>query len=94
MHPASADIWVVELHNGNDSRLTGTLIFDGLLPALDSVEQSWSDMRRAARSDNSAHGGLGGALVIVGNRNQHKFFSNGKDFQRSMHVTFSSSLIC
>ncbi|KAI0329073.1 ClpP/crotonase [Cubamyces sp. BRFM 1775] len=77
-HP-TASLWVIELHNGADSRLTQTLIQRGLLPALDQVERHWRDNWRAGREkkdDNLCKG----ALIIVGNRKQDKFFSNGLDW--------------
>ena len=67
---------MIELHNGADSRLTQALIQRGLLPALDQVERHWRDNWRAGREkkDDSL---CKGALIIVGNRKQDKFFSNG-----------------
>lgn len=59
---------MIELHNGEDSRLTTRLIDDALRPALDMVEKHWTNSRLTVG---------GGALIIVGKRDQDKFFSNG-----------------
>jgi len=77
-HPEPA-VWVIELHNGDDSRLTETLILDGLMPALDTVERDWRAARRGKDYIKDAKVGAG-SLVIVGNRKQDKFFSNGLDY--------------
>lgn len=72
---------MIELHNGEDSRLTARLIDDALRPALDMVEKNWSNNRPTvlAGSQYPAPKSIAGegALVIVGKRNQDKFFSNG-----------------
>ena len=72
---------MIELHNGEDSRITTSLINDALWPALDMVEKHWTTNRFAAVED-SQHSALessaaDGALIIVGKRDQDKFFSNG-----------------
>jgi hypothetical protein len=64
------------LHNGADSRLTEAFIESGLKPALDAVERHWREQWRTAKASADKKGG-GGALIIVGNRSQDKFFSNG-----------------
>jgi enoyl-CoA hydratase/carnithine racemase len=73
-------IWIIELHNGEDNRLTPTLVDQAFKPALDVVERHWREQWRAAKEakDNKAGGG---SLIIVGKRSQDKFFSNGLDFQ-------------
>jgi len=78
-HPKPS-LWVIELHNGQDNRLTSTLIDHALKPALDIVERGWRDQWRAAQKAKDQSGGKG-ALIIVGRRDQDKFFSNGLDFQ-------------
>ncbi|KAJ3483389.1 hypothetical protein NLI96_g6343 [Meripilus lineatus] len=78
-HP-NTKLWVIELHNGADSRLTTAFIEGGLKPALDAVEKDWRDAWRVSFAQKSKTGGEG-ALIIVGNRSQNKFFSNGLDFQ-------------
>ncbi|KAH9940991.1 ClpP/crotonase-like domain-containing protein [Amylocystis lapponica] len=70
--------WLIELHNGEDSRLTHVLIEQGLKPALDAVEKHWRDGFREAHAKKDKDGGKG-ALIIVGKRGQNKFFSNGLD---------------
>ncbi|KAI0711919.1 ClpP/crotonase [Cerioporus squamosus] len=75
----SPAVWVIELHNGADNRLTDVLITQALKPALDTVERHWRENWRAgqAKKDESL---CRGALVIVGNTKQDKFFSNGLDW--------------
>jgi len=72
---AQEAIWIIELHNGQDSRLTTRMINEALRPALDVIEQSWYATR-----DKQTNKGAG-ALIIVGRRDQDKFFSNGFDFE-------------
>jgi len=74
-------VWVIELHNGADSRLTESLLESGLKPALDAVERHWREQWRTAKASSDKKGG-GGAVIIVGNRSQDKFFSNGLDFAK------------
>ena len=74
---------MIELHNGEDSRLTRVLINDGLRPALDAVEKDWREHRRATQAKGSEGGA--GALVIVGKRGQNKFFSNGEYYSCLCH---------
>ncbi|KAJ6631020.1 ClpP/crotonase-like domain-containing protein [Mycena sp. CBHHK59/15] len=76
-HPTET-VWVIELHNGQDSRLTPDLVDTGLKPALDAVERAWRAQWRAAEKAKHLAGGAG-ALIIVGRRDQDKFFSNGLD---------------
>ncbi|KAL0954633.1 hypothetical protein HGRIS_003588 [Hohenbuehelia grisea] len=73
-------LWVIELHNGQDARLTLDLVDNGLKPALDAVERHWRTDWRAAQKAKDKEGGKG-ALIIVGRRDQDKFFSNGLDYQ-------------
>ncbi|TDL16981.1 ClpP/crotonase [Rickenella mellea] len=78
-------LWTIELHNGEDNRLTDTLINKALKPALDVVEKDWRAAWRAAQGagkGGEAEGGEG-ALIIVGKKSQDKFFSNGLDFANS-----------
>jgi len=70
--PSKASVWTIELHNGQDSRLTFQLLTT-LKAALTAVEDAWNDKDE----DRS------GAVIIVGNRKQDKFFSNGLDFENS-----------
>lgn len=53
------------------------LVDHGLKPALDTVEREWRSQWRAAQKAKDKDGGKG-ALIIVGRRDQDKFFSNGK----------------
>jgi len=74
-------LWIIELHNGEDSRLTEALINDAFKPALDTVEKHWNENRRNnpgndQQGKTKGNGGEG-ALIIVGKRDQDKFFSNG-----------------
>lgn len=75
-HAAAPAIWLLELHNGEDSRINETLINKALHPALDVVERDWRERWRSAHATKDEAGGRG-ALVIVGKRGQNKFFSNG-----------------
>jgi hypothetical protein len=76
---AKRSLWIIELHNGEDSRLTATLVDQAFRPALDVVERHWREQWRAAKDAKDDNAG-GGALIIVGKRNQHKFFSNGASY--------------
>ncbi|EGN99099.1 hypothetical protein SERLA73DRAFT_181915 [Serpula lacrymans var. lacrymans S7.3] len=73
-------LWIIELHNGDDSRLTKRLIDEAFRPALDIVENHWAKDWKAANVSEDKEGGKG-ALIIVGKRNQDKFFSNGFDYE-------------
>ena len=75
------------MHNGEDNRLTHELINNALKPALDTVEREWREMWRSAQAANRSQQSNAspspdsdgrGALIIVGKRDQNKFFSNGK----------------
>ena len=69
------------MHNGEDNRLTHTMVRQALMPALDYVERGWRTEWRAAQEKKDTGGpDGGGALIIVGNKSQDKFFSNGKFF--------------
>ena len=46
------------------------------MPALDIVEREWRERQRAALKSKMLEEGKG-ALIIVGKRDQDKFFSNG-----------------
>lgn len=73
---AKPSLWIIELHNGFDNRLTADLIHKGIMPALDIVEREWRERQRAALKSKVLEEGKG-ALIIVGKRDQDKFFSNG-----------------
>jgi Delta3-Delta2-enoyl-CoA isomerase len=74
-------VWVIEMHNGADNRLTEPMC-EALAAALDLVEVQWRDRWRKAYHDkNDAEKIDGhGALIIVANRKQQKFFSNGFEY--------------
>jgi hypothetical protein len=76
-------VWVVELHNGADNRLTGPMC-DALSQALDLVETQWRDRWRPTFYDknDTEKVNASGALILVANRKQEKFFSNGFDFPK------------
>ncbi|KAJ7510362.1 ClpP/crotonase-like domain-containing protein [Mycena galericulata] len=76
-HPKET-IWVLELHNEQDNRLTPDLIELAIKPSLDAVERHWREQWRAVQNSKDKSGG-NGALIIVGRRDQDKFFSNGLD---------------
>jgi len=71
---------VIELHNGVHNVLTLGFINDAIRPALDVVEREWRESLKAAKAKGkSASPDEGkGALIIIGKRDQNKFFSNGK----------------
>lgn len=73
------------MHNGVDSRLTKQMIDDALRPALDVIEQHWNENRHldstTLKKDMSTGHGGEGALIIVGKRDQDKFFSNGFEYE-------------
>ncbi|KDR78919.1 hypothetical protein GALMADRAFT_244576 [Galerina marginata CBS 339.88] len=75
-------LWIIELHNGVDNRLTHELINQGFMPALDIVEREWREQQRSALQNKKLEDGKG-ALIIVGKRDQDKFFSNGLDYANS-----------
>ncbi|KAF9532574.1 ClpP/crotonase-like domain-containing protein [Crepidotus variabilis] len=75
-------LWIIELQNGVDNRLTDVLVTKGMMPALDIVEKEWRQRKQAAVK-NKDRAGAGGALIIVGKMDQDKFFSNGLDFANS-----------
>ena len=79
------------MHNGSDSRLTAQFIKSAMLPALDTVERDWRAAWRTSREPKNKDKAAGkGALIVVGNRGQHKFFSNGG---HSVHVLFGELTI-
>jgi len=87
-HPDAAT-WVIELHNGEDSRLSPTLLSGALMPLLDVVELEWRNARHDAfKRDPKSQTAGAGALVIVGNRKQNKFFSNGLEMTSVGDVSF------
>jgi len=86
---AKPSLWIIELHNGFDNRLTADLIHKGIMPALDIVEREWRERQRAALKSKVLEEGKG-ALIIVGKRDQDKFFSNGPPIP----VCTTTSLTC
>lgn len=66
-HP-SPELWELEMHNGADNRLSAFFIVHCLQKAFDIVESEW----------RALGAGAPGALVIVGKKDQSKFFSNGE----------------
>jgi hypothetical protein len=69
-------LWVIELHNGVDNRLTDVMIDRAIKPALNAVEKHWREQWRPAQQTKDKEGAKG-ALIIVGKQTQDKFFSNG-----------------
>lgn len=78
---AHEHVWAIEMHNGSDNRLSEPMC-NALGAALDIVEKAWRDVWRVAYNDkNDQEKAKGsGALIIVANRKQQKFFSNGFDY--------------
>lgn len=77
-HPIPS-IWQLEMHNGQDNRLTADFIWTCLLKALDIVEKDWRNGKETA-----------GALVIVGRH--PKFFSNGESCETASVPLFDQEL--
>lgn len=63
---------MIELRNGVDNMLSLAFVNDAIRPALDVVEEEWRGSLKAANDEAK------GALIIIGNRDQNKFFSNGE----------------
>ncbi|KAJ7678537.1 ClpP/crotonase-like domain-containing protein [Mycena rosella] len=76
-HPKET-VWVIELHNGLDNRLTPDFVDLAIKPAFDAVEAHWRDQWRAVQNAKDKSAG-NGAVILVGRRDQDKFFSNGLD---------------
>ncbi|KAF8580264.1 ClpP/crotonase [Ramaria rubella] len=81
-HP-KPHLWLVELRNGLDNRLTAQFLQKAFLPALDHVELAWRNARKIGKEQRDPYAGKG-ALVITGNLKQNKFFSNGLDFDAAI----------
>ncbi|GAA6006705.1 hypothetical protein JCM11491_003151 [Sporobolomyces phaffii] len=64
-----AGVWLVRMENHPDNRLTPDFIQHSLLPALDHVETEYYE--------NCKRGEKGGSLVLTGESDKGKFFSNG-----------------
>lgn len=67
--------------------MTVELIDGGLKPALDVVEREWQEGWKKAQGVKDKTGGEG-ALIIVGRKDQDKFFSNGKLSSSSTNLGF------
>ena len=78
---AHEHVWTIEMHNGADNRLSEPMC-KALASALDIVEQAWRDVWRVAYNDKNDQEKIkgSGALIIIANRKQQKFFSNGFDY--------------
>ncbi|KAF9790443.1 ClpP/crotonase-like domain-containing protein [Thelephora terrestris] len=82
----TAKLWVIELHNGVHNVLALTFVNDAIRPALDVVEEEWRKSLQAVKTKGKSAGpdeGKG-ALIIIGKRDQNKFFSNGLDFAHAI----------
>lgn len=82
----SPKLWVIELHNGVHNVLSLTFVNDAIRPALDVVEEEWRKSLEAAKAKGKSAGPNEGkgALIIIGKRDQNKFFSNGIDFAHAI----------
>ncbi|CDO70869.1 hypothetical protein BN946_scf184804.g1 [Trametes cinnabarina] len=78
-HPTST-LWVIELHNGADSRLTDVLLLRGIIPALDTVEKHWRENWRAGKAKKDE-----GLCKGLDYDNAIKDPSFGTNFFPSMH---------
>lgn len=74
-HPTPT-LWVIEFRNGIDNRITTHVILDVFMPALQAVEESWRAARQKEDLEDTGRW-TPGALVLTGNLDQNKFFSNG-----------------
>ncbi|KAF7327455.1 Acid protease [Mycena kentingensis (nom. inval.)] len=81
-------LWVIELHNGQDNRLTPALV-NALNSLLDTVELKWRAQWRAVPADSKDRSAASGALILVGRKDQDKFFSNGLVLLQSPVVTLT-----
>ncbi|KAF5342146.1 hypothetical protein D9611_001606 [Ephemerocybe angulata] len=77
------DLWVIELKNGQDNRLATDFVNKSIKPALDEVERQWRAQWGEAQKTKKKELG-NGALIIVGRKDQDKFFSNGLDFENAI----------
>ncbi|PAV20337.1 crotonase [Pyrrhoderma noxium] len=83
-------IWIIEMHNGEDNRLTHEFINLALKPAFDAVEREWREVWRnaqaAAQSKTKLEQAVDGrgAVILTGKLSQDKFFSNGLDFAKAI----------
>jgi len=77
---ATPKLWVIELHNGVHNVLALTFVNDAIRPALDVVEEEWRQSLKAAKAkgEPAAPDEGNGAVIIIGKRDQNKFFSNGE----------------
>ena len=77
---ATPKLWVIELHNGVHNVLAFAFVNDAIRPALDVVEEEWRKSLKTAKVKGISAGPNEGkgALIIIGKRDQNKFFSNGK----------------
>lgn len=82
------NVWLLELQNGAENRLTVELMTRAINPALDIVEQEHFRLRNAPR-ESTPEGSeyKGGALIISGLRSQNKFFCNGFNFDELVNVS-------
>ncbi|KAF6757208.1 ClpP/crotonase-like domain-containing protein [Ephemerocybe angulata] len=77
------DLWIIELKNGKDNRLATDFVNKSIKPALDEVERQWRAQWGEAQKTKKKELG-NGALIIVGRKDQDKFFSNGLDFENAI----------
>ncbi|KAG9013917.1 hypothetical protein FRB94_004297 [Tulasnella sp. JGI-2019a] len=82
IHRPSPTLWLLELRNGTDNRLTGEMLQMVIMPALNLVEKEWRSQWRGSNSDASVgKASRAGSLIISGPLDQDKFFSNGFDYE-------------
>jgi hypothetical protein len=79
---------MLELHNGEDNRLTTQFINDVMVKALDIVEGEW----KAPRDKVKPKDRTGGSLIITGKLSQDRFFSNGASFAFVLRLNLDSSV--
>ncbi|KAG8998148.1 hypothetical protein FRB93_013830 [Tulasnella sp. JGI-2019a] len=81
------NVWLLELQNGAENRLTIELMQKAIHPALDIVEQEHFKLRNTPPESTAEGAGYqGGALIITGLRSQSKFFCNGFNLEELVNV--------
>ncbi|KAG8857638.1 hypothetical protein FRB96_005656 [Tulasnella sp. 330] len=81
------NIWLLELQNGAENRLSVELMQKAINPALDIVEKEHFKLRNTP-PESTPEGAeyKGGALIITGLRSQSKFFCNGFILEELVNV--------
>lgn len=94
---ASQSIWVMELHNGSDNRLTRYMIEKAFLPALDYVELEWRKQWEIAHKRGSTRKAVPGSDASLQSNWKYNsarldFDSNRDDFDGSGALIITGNL--